>query len=418
MQEDIKSISLDLDSFKVIEPKWIVIHNYTQEHQSIQTDDINMQLQPMTKIFKAYIPHISLVMSVPKNMVVSCKAIGFLIYVCISQHTKALPQWCKDFYLACGGIDALFVKQASHQYSVYITDALTKHSIFNITMIDLLHIHFQHYNPNVKKLSETPEIPLNIHYIWLRKTPKTGFNAGYIHTWLEHHPNHNHYIWTDVKDGVPDDLAKQSNIHVMDMTGIKSLLNKYKDVFPNAVNVYNNIEIVGGKSDILRYIILYDMGGMYVDINDFECFKTMQDLFYQYAFVCGAETSFGDTLDNIYINNAIICSCQQHIILKRVLQLVSMDDTINHVTDIYKKDDDLAAYTGVGIFRAVVAGYFVDPYIDVKGKSDVIVLPSVYLYPSCFYDNTNMHLLNFKNKQEYWKHDETYASHYSHHSYL
>ena len=280
----------------------------------------------------------------------------------------------------------------------------------------MMELHYKYYNIYNQEISIINHIPLNIHFIWLKKNDDSKFVLGYYKTWLNNHPNHKIYIWTDF-DVVPQELLNNEKIIIKYQSDILKLFKKYKNNFNNAIKTYFTIKLLGGKSDILRYLILYDMGGLYVDINDFECFKSIEQLFYQYDFITGAETCFAETDDLIFINNAFIMSKKEHLIIKRVLININPNNNKINDNDIwYEQDDSLANITGVCLFRNVVLGYLLDPTI--KDKTKYIVLPSIFLYPSCFYTEYNYHIINYKDNKDKWLHTESFATHYSQRSYL
>jgi hypothetical protein len=110
-------------------------------------------------------------------------------------------------------------------------------------------------------------------------------------------------------------------------------------------------------------------------------------------------------------------SKKEHLIIKRVLININPNNNKINDNDIwYEQDDSLANITGVCLFRNVVLGYLLDPTI--KDKTKYIVLPSIFLYPSCFYTEYNYHIINYKDNKDKWLHTESFATHYSQRSYL
>lgn len=316
-----------------------------------------------------------------------CRQIGFIVYITNQKD----PDWKDNFFLACGGISKLLDR--SLLFNVYIENNFL--DIFNQTVVDMVELHFK-YNFDPKPL-ETPLIPHIIHMIWLKG--KYEFQKGYLENWAELHPNFEIFLWTDYDD-IPE-LPKNVVIKSIDID------NKH----------YHNIKILGIKSDILRYIVLQKYGGIYVDINDFECFKSIESLTYQYDFIAGAETCYADNMDCVLVNNAFIACTKNHEIINRLLRIIDQsqfDDTHKNLKEL---DDAICRFSGPILFRSVVLGYLIDPTIPNKNRT--MVLPSVYLYPSCFYDvDEEIHINAFKIEKEKWMHSVSYAAHYSDHSYL
>lgn len=70
-------------------------------------------------------------------------------------------------------------------------------------------------------------------------------------------------------------------------------------------------------SDILRYEILYQYGGLYVDI-DFECLKNFDPLLKGLNFFAGLSNT-----GVFEINNALIAACPGHSILAEAVEMIS-----------------------------------------------------------------------------------------------
>ncbi len=325
-----------------------------------------------------------------------CKQIGFVLYI-----TNTLnPSWEDNFLLGCGGINSLI--NPKNMTKLMISDGYSMQNIEFV--INTIELHFKYLHPKTL-IGDIPLIPQIIHMIWLKGNK---FNRGYIDNWATLHPNFMIYLWTDFDD--LNDLPE--NVVVQSKEEIKFILDYFND-YETMIQLYNNTKIIGIKSDILRYLILYKYGGIYVDINDFECFRNIETLTYQYEFVVGAETCYADKNDFILVNNAFISTKPKHLILERILKCLNTPRNINFKI----LDDYVCDISGPILFREIVLGYFIDP--TVKDKTKDIILPSVYLYPACFYDfKTERHMISFKKDKDKWLHNVSYCAHYSDHSYL
>jgi hypothetical protein len=395
--------TINLIEYNLNNCKFIVIKNNTDGELNFNNKTINSNQE----IFKKFSNEI---LSLETDHNVDIKTLGFIILITI--YNKSIIT--KDFLVSCGGIKSLYKNKNVSLIETYINNKFIP--IFIPTIIDVMELHHKYYNIYDQEISTINYIPLTIHFIWLKKNNDSKFELGYYKTWLNNHPNHKIYIWTNF-DNIPEELLNNDKIIIKYKTDILKLLKKYKHDFENAIRTFFTIKLLGGKSDILRYLILYDMGGLYVDINDFECFRSTEQLFYQYDFVVGSETSFAESDDLIFINNAFIMSKEGHLITKRLLLNINPFNCKINDNDIwYDQDDSLANITGVCLFRNIVLGYLLDP--TVKDKTKYIVLPSIFLYPSCFYTKYNYHVINYKDNKNKWLHDETFATHYSQRSYL
>jgi mannosyltransferase OCH1-like enzyme len=131
-------------------------------------------------------------------------------------------------------------------------------------------------------------IPKKIHQIWLGSEVPEAYKV-YMDTWTKFHPDWEYKLWTDAD--VP-------------AVNIKSSL-----VYSKAINP-------AMKSDILRYEILRQYGGLYVD-TDFECVRPFDDLM-DLKFFTGI--SYDDTF---VIYNGLIASIPNHPILKASTSIVT-----------------------------------------------------------------------------------------------
>jgi inositol phosphorylceramide mannosyltransferase catalytic subunit len=176
-------------------------------------------------------------------------------------------------------------------------------------------------------------LPKKIHQIWLgSEIPEKYKRWG--ETWKQLHPDWEYCLWTD-KD--VDELTT---------------LNK---------DIYNTIGHVGAKSDILRYSILYEQGGIYVD-TDFECLKSFDSLRYLTFF-----TGVGYPKDiELYVG--IIACTPKHPIMGKVIE------TVRYITNEKIAQDVLSAtssYMFTKCFFEMVNSY----------QENIVVFPTDYFYP-------------------------------------
>jgi mannosyltransferase OCH1-like enzyme len=131
---------------------------------------------------------------------------------------------------------------------------------------------------------KSPVIPRKIHQIWLGGTLPIKYYR-IIKTWIELHPGWEYKLWTD-KD-----------------VDALNLVNK---------KLYDAIDNVGVKSDILRYEILYRYGGLYID-TDFKCIKPFDDLLYLDFF-----SGEGDETPRRTYNGLIACKPKHPLLLSLI----------------------------------------------------------------------------------------------------
>ena len=211
----------------------------------------------------------------------------------------------------------------------------------------------------VQSTDTTQRIPKKIHQIWLG-SDLPGKYRGYVETWKRLHPDWEHKLWTD--------------------NDLDDLVMEKRDIFNYATNL-------GQKSDILRYEIVRQHGGIYVD-TDFECLKPFDDLLYLDFFVgiaydknlllyCGL---FGSTP-----NNPIITRC------------------VEGITEMYNGNDgnEIMRITGPEhITRSVMAKV-------TKDTEGVVAFPMDFFYPFPnnvrFTDNAYTYIRECSYAVHHWK---------------
>jgi mannosyltransferase OCH1-like enzyme len=211
------------------------------------------------------------------------------------------------------------------------------------------------YDKNyVNNTDRSVNLPKKIHQIWLG-SPLPDKYKSYVDSWREFHPDWEYYLWTN-GDGV--DIPRR--------------------------DLYNRIKNLGQKSDFLRYHILNQFGGLYVD-TDFECLKSFNTLAYA-EFLAGVGYP---AKPQLYIG--LIGSVPGHSIISA---MVSSLDTVR-------------SKNWRAIFETTGADFFTSVFFRVikEYTPGVVVLPTDYFYP---FSNKKRHQDNGK---DYIK-DCSYAIHY------
>ena len=162
-----------------------------------------------------------------------------------------------------------------------------------------------------------------------------------------------------------------------------SVLNSIKGIqaFKKTINL-------GAKSDILRYEILYQHGGLYVD-TDFECIKKLEELHFLLNFYTGTHI-----YKNIEVPNGLIACSPKHEIIRQCIINLSNDYSSQ---DINKIMGDTGPY------------YFTKHFTNfaTKNHERIAVLPSSYFYP---FPNTSRYL-SINDRYKYIR-PESYAIHH------
>ena len=202
----------------------------------------------------------------------------------------------------------------------------------------------------LNKDSITEKIPKIIHQIWIgpRKLPKKY--AYWSKTWRELNPDWEYKLWTE------NEIKKISLIN--------------HDLFIKSSNI-------GFKSDLLRYEILKQFGGLYVD-TDFECIKPIPNNFLRYDFVSCIVFS-----KRPEIANGMMMSKVNSKIIEKIIS----DMKINKYLD-----DPIKTITSSGPI------YLTKKYFSLAKdeKEKCLILPSNYFYPF-----PNFLINKFKNTNDF-----------------
>ncbi len=203
-------------------------------------------------------------------------------------------------------------------------------------------------------------IPYKFHLIWLGSSPPQRYWT-IIKQLKRLHKNCIIKLWTDAE-------AK-----------------KYTMTNRHAFNAATNY---GEKSDIFRYEILYNEGGVYID-GDFEILKSFDDLFYACTFFAGIGYD-----ENLHIYNGLIGCNAKHPIIKLCIDTLGTQGPKNDVNYIMQR-------TGPHHFtRCILKGIGSSPGVS-------LLLPCPFFYPWPNYDRYNKKPSNIRR----WIKPYSFATH-------
>ncbi|WP_051666125.1 glycosyltransferase family 32 protein [Pedobacter sp. R20-19] len=140
-------------------------------------------------------------------------------------------------------------------------------------------------------------IPKIIHQTW--KTSDVPEQLDTLRkTWINHHPDWSYKLWTDVDN--------------------RELVKEY---YPDFLSLYDNYENNIQRADVIRYMILYKFGGIYVDL-DFECFENLTATLAGKLCVFGKEPEEHCQMHQreLIVCNAFIASIPEHPFMELVLK--------------------------------------------------------------------------------------------------
>jgi hypothetical protein len=182
------------------------------------------------------------------------------------------------------------------------------------TKEDLAHLNFfsRIYETGkefLKTPSEALHIPKAVHFIWIGPRAFPRESVENVRTWMAKNPDCTFYFWTDRERPAPLPDMKTRKIQDLDFLKLRSCFAKSDNY--------------AEKSDLLRYEILYQEGGIYVD-HDVKCFKSFDVLNRSYDFYCGIDMPYTSSLPScIHTTNNLIGSKPGHPILMRCMEMLA-----------------------------------------------------------------------------------------------
>ena len=166
---------------------------------------------------------------------------------------------------------------------------------------DRLHLKFFEtlYEKNAESSSaKKNSIAKVVHCIWLGPEEFPASSLKQVQSWIDKHPSWSLMFWTDLDRTVPHPKMQ------------KRLVENF--AFYKLEDCYDSCDNVAEKSLILRYEILWQEGGVYMD-HDFLLLASLDPLQENFDFYCGLEC-LGPTVfsTSIFPSPHLIASCPHH----------------------------------------------------------------------------------------------------------
>jgi inositol phosphorylceramide mannosyltransferase catalytic subunit len=240
--------------------------------------------------------------------------------------------------------------------------------------------------------SNEAQIPKIVHHIWLGST-LPQYAKDFRKTWIKKNPDWTFVLWTDHPIYEYDEATVNT---YAELASYLSSPNKKQFIVVNTKKLdiinkkpfYKIAKNYGEKSDILRYEILYHIGGLYVD-TDFECLQPYDEIHHCCEFYAGVAHD-----KEFLLYNGLIGSAPGSPILS---------DAIKNLKNRKRKEMDSLEYSG--------PTYFTDCFIRVMEKKHektiAIPFPVTFFYP---WPNTER-FQKYK-KARKWIKKESYGLHY------
>lgn len=212
----------------------------------------------------------------------------------------------------------------------------------------------------IQKIKSNPSIPTVFHFIWLGPKPFPEASIQYLKSWRLMHPDWKFKFWTDLKRELPE--------------GVEEQFTQELDLGPYE-ELYYNCDNFGERSQLLRYLILFKEGGIYVD-HDVECLKNISLFQQKHDFFCGLEP-----ISTSILSSSINPSCHllgaapNHPILASTLQWLKKEWKRLENQYVGKDSSSLLNRVHHRTFRALSIG--IEKQQNKEGRSDIIFPSSI-----------------------------------------
>lgn len=208
----------------------------------------------------------------------------------------------------------------------------------------------------MKDTINTLKIPKIIHQIWSgndNPLPKVFQVLG--DTWKRDYPDWEYRLWDDAR--------------------MSAFVKKY---YPEYEEIYSQFPYNIQRWDAIRYLILYRMGGMYVDV-DYESIRSIEPLLSGKT-CCFSEDpvihkgNYGEV--ERYFNNAMMLSTPNHPFMKKIIESVFQET--REAYDIHSYDYILKT---TGPWKVMDVYY----QASEEERQAVYILPKEYVTPFDYY---------------------------------
>ena len=123
-------------------------------------------------------------------------------------------------------------------------------------VIDFLHEEIPGYPSAFPPAADAAEaVPRVLHVSWATQA-LPAFARTYLETWRAHHPTWRVARWTDA-----------------------TMRDFVRNRFPGRIEAYDSFPSAVNRADVFRYMVLFEIGGVYVDL-DVETLRSIEPLLY------------------------------------------------------------------------------------------------------------------------------------------
>lgn len=229
--------------------------------------------------------------------------------------------------------------------------------------------HTKFLDRSIYSQKKVYSIPKIIHQIWVGDAEIPETYLAWMQTWKDFHPDWEYKLWTD-KD--IDDFPWKNR------------------------KAFDAVKNPGMKSDIWRYEIVYNYGGLYVDA-DMECVRSFDPIHERLEFYAGYDTPCGRC-----IGNNIFAAKAKSPYLEKLCSALEKD-----TAKIIKHDgsyDQVQILTGPHFINKVLR-----PMIKSKKDKRCVVFDASYFQPV----NAGNHGTPVSQQEKFYVENTCFCIHYN-----
>jgi hypothetical protein len=148
-------------------------------------------------------------------------------------------------------------------------------------------------------------IPNVLHLVWLGPKEFPQDSVARLEGWMAAYPGWKVKLWIDVDREMPHRQVE------------KAFVQDFPFRFLEECFYLSDNE--GEKSEVLRYEILFQEGGLYID-HDMEALRSLQEIHQSYDFYCGLDTLGPSILSSsVFPSTALIASRPGHPVIEQAM---------------------------------------------------------------------------------------------------
>lgn len=202
------------------------------------------------------------------------------------------------------------------------------------------------------------KIPKIFHFVWLGPKNFPISSVENIRSWMKFHPDWTFKFWTD-RPRIPP--VSNMQVYLIDQFPFQKL----KTLFDQSDNW-------GEKSDLLRYEILKQEGGVYVD-HDMVCLKNYDSLVSHYDFFVGLSTSH-PKIDRFTFTaiNCHFAAKPQHPVIEKTIEEILQLTPISRKNFPTNREKQVMHSSYIALTRALSEG------LNQSENTDIV-------FPNCYF---------------------------------